>query len=97
MKPVLIKIINMGDFDDRWRHIAQPMVDRWKLTPQYKKLQEYGLNADEIKLHKENSWRGDYNLRGCGIYCNNYDPKKLTLATIAGILPKPVDESIVMS
>ena len=84
MKPVLIKIINMGDFDDRWRHIAQPMVDRWKLTPQYKKLQEYGLNADEIKLHKENSWGGDY-------------PKKLTLATIAGILPKPVDESIVMS
>tara|TARA_Y200000002_G_scaffold376326_1_gene380007 strand:- start:2040 stop:2306 length:267 start_codon:yes stop_codon:yes gene_type:complete len=86
MTPVLIKLINMGDPDD-WDLYAQQAVSSWIETDEYKKIQSFGLTADSYKYHDENNWGGNYNLSGCGVYCDSYDPKNLTLALLAGVIP----------
>ena len=86
MTPILIKVINIGDPSD-WDIYAKMAIDSWPDTDEYKKLERFGLTADEYKYHDENSWGGNLNLSGCGVYCTNYNPKNITLAILAGVLP----------
>ena len=86
MEEVLIKVINMGDPDD-WDLYAQMAIHDWTLTEEYERIKAYGLVADSYKYHDQNSWGGDFNLSGCGVYCKSYDPESLMLARLAGIIP----------
>lgn len=86
MEEVLIKIINMGDPDD-WDLYAQMAIQEWVKTDEYKRIQSFGLEANSYKYHDQNTWGGDFNLSGCGVYCSTYDPESLMLAKLAGVIP----------
>ena len=86
MEEVLIKILNMGDPDD-WDLYANLAIGQWIKSDEYAKIKAYGLTAQSYKYLEQNSWGGDYNLSGCGVYCLDYDPKDLMMAKLAGVIP----------
>ena len=76
----------MGDPAD-WDLYANLAIGEWIKSDEYVKIKEYGLTAQSYKYLDQNSWGGDFNFSGCGVYCTEYNPKDLMLAKLAGLIP----------
>lgn len=74
----------MGDPDD-WDLYANLAISEWIKSEEYAKLQSYGFTAQSYKHLDQNSWGGDFNFSGCGVYCTEYDPQDLIMAKLAGV------------